>query len=403
VRTDLQPALADVRTSVLDHSHLVRAVASGRRPGQAARWRRAELRPVDLKAGSHLQVTTFDAQQAFTTNHPWSDAAAGVDALLQEPFTSWVVELTDRTVRLQVTRKGDAIISSSPAQRTRPERAAHDRAKRRLVDERAPYLNLLGITTNEGAVKPSRRDKFHQVEEFLRVLEPVVRDAIADRRLPSERPLRVVDLGCGNAYLTFAAYAQLTDGMDVPVELIGVDQKAQALERNTAIARALGWQDHLSFVRAEIAAAAVSVPVDIVLALHACDTATDDALARAVAWQAPIILAAPCCHHDLQRQLKSRPTPPPYAPITTHPILRERFADVLTDALRAAILRQHGYRADVIEFVDTAHTPRNALIRAVRTGTDARAQTLRDYEQLTAQWQVRPRLAELLRGPAGSA
>jgi SAM-dependent methyltransferase len=401
--TDLAPALADVRASVLDRVRLVRAVASGRRAGRPARWRRAELRPVDLTAGPHLQVTTYDAHQAFTSNYGWDAAADGIDALLQEPFTSWVVELTDRTVRLQVTRKGEAIMSTAPAQRTRPEQSAHDRAKQRLVDESALYLHLLGITTKNGVVKASRRDKFHQVEEFLRVLEPAVRDAISDRRLPDDRPLRVVDLGCGNAYLTFATYAHLTGRMDLAVELIGVDQKAQALQRNTRIAQELGWQEHLQFVQSEIGSAQVAVPIDIVLALHACDTATDDALARAVQWQAPLILAAPCCHHDLQRQLKSVTPPRPYALITRHPILRERFADVLTDALRAGVLRQHGYRADVIEFVDTRHTPRNALIRAVRTGGSASTPTVTDYEQLTAQWHVRPRLAELLSADGGRA
>jgi SAM-dependent methyltransferase len=396
VPTALEPALAEVRAAVLDRDRLVRAVASGRRSGQSTRWRRVELRPVDLKAGSRLQVTTFDAQQAFTSNHDWDAGAAELDALLREPFTSWVVELTHQTVRLQVTRKGAAILSVATDERARPVQATHDRAKQRLVDQSAPYLQLLGVTTKDGLVKPSRRDKFHQVEEFLRVLEPVVRDALAEGRLPADRRLRVVDLGCGNAYLTFAAYEYLTAGLGHAVELIGIDQKEQALQRNTAIAKELGWQAHVQFFRAPIASAPVAGPVDVVLALHACDTATDDALARAVQWRAPLILAAPCCHHDLQRQLKAVTPPTPYATITKHPILRERFADVLTDALRAAVLRQHGYRADVIEFVDTTHTPRNALIRAVRTGARASAPAVSDYEQLTAQWQVRPRLADLL-------
>ena len=138
--------------------------------------------------------------------------------------------------------------------------------------------------------------------------------------------------------------------------------------------------------------------MDVVLALHACDTATDDALARAVAWQAPVVLAAPCCHHDVQRQLDRarsaglRP-PGPHAALVRYPILRERFADVLTDSLRASLLRVHGYRVDVVEFVDSAHTPRNLLLRARRTGVPGpRA----DYDALTAQWGVTPALAKLL-------
>ena len=132
---------------------------------------------------------------------------------------------------------------------------------------------------------------------------------------------------------------------------------------------ALGWQDHLRFVDATIQArGARRTPPDVVLALHACDTATDDALARAVGWEAPLVLAAPCCHHDIQKQLKSVTPPAPYALMTRYGIVRERFADVLTDSLRAAVLRQVGYRVEVVQFVDSQHTPRNLLLRAARTG-----------------------------------
>jgi hypothetical protein len=133
-----------------------------------------------------------------------------------------------------------------------------------------------------------------------------------------------------------------------------------------------------------------------VLALHACDTATDEALAQAVGWSAPLVLAAPCCHHHLQAQLRRQPSPAPYAMLTRHGILRERLADTLTDALRACLLRMHGYRVDVVEFVASAHTPRNTLLRAVHTGAPAPAEVAQEYADLVRQWQVTPRLAELL-------
>ena len=133
------------------------------------------------------------------------------------------------------------------------------------------------------------------------------------------------------------------------------------------------------------------------LALHACDTATDEALARAVRWEAPVVLAAPCCHHDVQRQLADATPPEPYAALTRHPILRERFADVLTDALRSLVLRRNGYRVEVVEFVDSAHTPRNAMIRAVRTGAAARPEVEAEYADLVRQWAVHPALERMLR------
>jgi SAM-dependent methyltransferase len=230
-------------------------------------------------------------------------------------------------------------------------------------------------------------------DPFLRALDPVVEHA---RQAAGDEPVRVADLGCGNAYLSFAGFQWLA-GQHIPAELTGVDVKAQARMRNTQLAAELGWADDVTFVEAAIDRVQLDREPHIVLALHACDTATDDALARAVEWTAPVILAAPCCHHDLQQQLRrTGEAPEPYGLLARHGILRERFADVLTDSLRAAILRIMGYRVEVIEFVDSAHTPRNVLIRAVRTGAPAAPATVAEYRRLTQQWGVAPALAERL-------
>jgi hypothetical protein len=178
-----------------------------------------------------------------------------------------------------------------------------------------------------------------------------------------------------------------------------VELRPELVERSTERARESGLEG-LSFVPGTIADASVDVDgVDVVLALHACDTATDEALARALGWEAPVVLAAPCCHHDVQRQLAEQqgaPGPFPYQALTRHPILRERFADVLTDSLRAALLRLNGYRVDVVEFVDSRHTPRNAMIRATRTGAPPTEQQREEYQSLIEQWQVEPALARML-------
>jgi SAM-dependent methyltransferase len=248
-------------------------------------------------------------------------------------------------------------------------------------------------------VKPSRQAKYRQVEEFLRDLAPVVDDAIASGRVrqPTEQePLQVVDLGCGNAYLTFAAHRYLTAVRGLPVHTTGVDVKAQSLQHNTEVAASLGFAEQMSFVQGEIGSAELPVRPDVVLALHACDTATDDALAQAVRWEAPLVLAAPCCHHDVAAQLRRTPTPAPYGMLTRSGILRERFADTLTDAVRASVLRLVGYRVDVIEFVDSKHTPRNTLLRAARTGAPASPEARRELDEVVGTWGVHPRLAELL-------
>jgi SAM-dependent methyltransferase len=394
----LDAALARVRDLLLDSDRLASAVASGRRRGAQPRWRRVTLRYVDLRAGRHLQVTAYDATQAHTANHPvGKKAAEQVDALLAEPFGNWHVETTDRVHQLRVTKKLAAVVHT----RARDDQVAvergHDRDKPRLLTPDDPVLVALGISTAEGRLKPSRQAKYRQVEEFVRLLDLAITESLAKGHLrtPSAGdPLRVVDLGCGNAYLTFAAHRFLTGVRGLPVRFTGVDTKQQSRDHNAAIAASLGID--ADFVVGSIAEARLDPAPEVVLALHACDTATDDALARAVRWRSPLVLAAPCCHHDVAAQLRSHPAPAPYGELVRHGILRERFADTLTDALRAGLLRGSGYRVDVVEFVESAHTPRNTLLRAVRTGAAPDPTALSEYDALVRTWQLRPRLGELL-------
>ena len=392
----LLPALSRLRSEILDDEHLVRALASGRRRGQPEpRWRRIELRYVDLKAGRHLQLTAYDDTQAHVSNH--ADPREVLDELLDEPFANWHVETTTQTHQLRVTKKGQALLHSAERTEQVSAQRSHDQTKERLLPEDHPALVALGISDQQGRVKPSRQGKYRQVEEFLRALSVAIEDAqrTGKLRTPTEEdPLRVVDLGCGNAYLTFAAHAWLHERL--PVRLIGVDVKEQSRRHNTEVAERLGVADELSFVAAGIREAVLEERPDVVLALHACDTATDDALLRAVDWEADLVLAAPCCHHDISAQLRRVPTPVGYTSLTRDGILRERLADTLTDALRAAILRLVGYRVDVVEFVDSAHTPRNTLLRAVRTGSSPREQDRAEYDELVSTWHLHPQLAELL-------
>lgn len=390
----LPEALGRVRALVADQEHLIRAVAAGRRKGQRPAWRRVELRYVDLKGGRRLQVTRYDETQAHVSNHPPDAIDEVLPALLAEPFGNWHVETAEETLQLRVTKNGDAAVSVQPGPGVVPDRA-HDRAKPRLLPEDSPVLRVLGISDAQGRVKPSRQAKYRQVEEFLRELAASVEEAVSAGRIAPtpQRPLQVVDLGCGNAYLTFAAHAWLSGVRGLPVRVVGVDVKQQSRDHNTAVAAELGVADEVRFVVGGIGDVALDVAPDVVLALHACDTATDDALARGVGWDAALILAAPCCHHDLSRQLRENPPPAPYSALVRDGILRERLADTLTDALRAALLRSRGYRVEVVEFVDSAHTPRNTLLRATRTGNVAAGE---EYAALTAAWGVRPKLAELL-------
>jgi SAM-dependent methyltransferase len=402
VAEPLLRALARMRSLILDDTMLVRAVASGRQKGRTPRWRRVEMRYVDLKGGRHLHVTAYDDTQAHTANHKAGEAAkSAVDDLLDEPFGNWHVDTVSESHQVRVTKKLEAMVHTTPRREetaAEPQRQ-HDRAKPRLLPEDDPALVAVGISDEHGRVKASRQGKYRQVEEFLRSLAPALDDALGSGRLRTpteEEPLQVVDLGCGNAYLTFAAHSFLTRVRGLPVRMVGVDVKEQSYVHNTAVAESLGIAESMTFVQGDIGSAELPSPPDVVLALHACDTATDDALARAVTWDASLVLAAPCCHHDVAAQLRRTPTPAPYALLTRHGILRERFADTLTDAMRAGVLRLLGYRVDVIEFVESQHTPRNTLLRATRTGAAPSQSVRQEFEDLVRTWNVHPRLADLL-------
>lgn len=386
----LDEALAEVRAAVLDRGRLIRAVAAGRRKGETPSVVRAQLRPVALKAGERLQVVTDDGARPHTRNVSWDAEAPGaVDELLAEPFGNWHVETLDETLQLRVTKRGDAQLHRAPTESDAPPAPqAHDRAPQHLLDPGDPLFDAIGGTAA----------KRRQVDAFLRALDAVLGD---DPDLP--QPLRVVDLGCGNAYLTFAGYRYLTKVRGLTAELVGVDVREDQRVRNTELAAQLGWSEWVTFEAGTIAAAPVS-GADVVLALHACDTATDEALARAVEWNARYILAAPCCHHDLAAQLRAQPAPDPYAPLVRHGILRERFADALTDALRAQLLRLNGYTVDVVEFIDSRHTPRNLLLRARRTGAAPTPAQRAEYARLVEDWHVQPALSTMLQvvAPASS-
>ncbi len=407
---ELDDALARLGDAITA-GDLVRALASGRRRGQdPPDPERVEVRPLLLAGAPHLQVTARSGPAVRTSNHPLDDVVAAreaVAALLAVPYATWHVETGGDVFQLRVTKRGAAQLHRSAPEAGAGGRAAttdagHDRRKAHLLAPDDPLFTVLGA---DG-------DKRKQVDAFLRQLAAAVPavpapadddagDDEADGAAAGAPPLRVVDLGCGNAYLTLAAHRWLAErGRAGGVRTVGVELREDLVARSTDRAARAGLED-VTFVAGTIDGAdpvpALGGAPDVVLALHACDTATDDALVRAVRWEAPVILAAPCCHHDLQRQMGARASAPePWALVTRHAILRERLADVLTDGLRASILRLLGYRVDVVEFVGSAHTPRNAMIRAVRTGAPPTPAQVQEYRSMTAVWGVRPALAERL-------
>jgi SAM-dependent methyltransferase len=383
---DVEEAIATVVDAMDDR--FVSATLSGARAGTTPPARRVTVRPVELKAGRRFQFSAFDGVSTDVTNLTADDARERVASLLDAGFANAYVRTLDGDLQLSHSRRGRPLLARHRPTATSIE-AAHDRTKVRFVEESAPFLRLTGITDTEGRVKPTARAKFRQVERFVEILAHALDDA-APTPAPGQ-PFVATDLGCGAGVLTLATYHYLTVVRGLDVTMTGVDTKTDVVARLRGTVDALGW-DGLRLEVGTIADHVPTTPPDLVVALHACDTATDDALARAIEWGARFVLAAPCCQHDLQAQLDRDVAPAGHAPLLRHGIVRERLGDLLTDSLRAEVLRAHGYRADVIEFVSTEHTAKNLMIRAIRTGRADEAAG-RAAAALAEVWGVEPALA----------
>ncbi len=273
--------------------------------------------------------------------------------------------------------------------------AAHNRAKDvPLPEGRADHLlETLGIMTADGRVRPTMRAKFTQVNEFLKHLDHKLDDA-GLRGLG--RPVEILDCGSGSGHLTLAAHHYLNDILGVPARITGVDANPHVVEKTTAAAQQLGAAD-AAFACTRIGR--FEGTADVVLALHACDTATDDAIAQAVRSEARLLLSVPCCHQALNAAVKAEGAAGVLRPVLRHGILQQRTADILTDALRALILRIVGYRTDVVEFVSPEHTARNLMIRAVRGLPAGEPAFVAEYRALCRFWGVVPYLETALGDP----
>ncbi len=375
---------------ILEEDTLIRATWSGCLKGQAAPWNKVMVRPVQIKNVRHLQFSYFDSKKDISKNYAGDEIEPRLLELLALPFQNILVQTTAGDIQAQVTAKGRIILHHHKAPARSPADTRHDRAKNLLLPEGQPnpFLQAIGLMTQDGRIRADMRSKFYQINQFLQLIA----DTGELERL-ERSPIQVIDCGCGSAHLTFAVYDYLNHTLGRPAHLVGIDINPELSK--SALRDALGWSN-LSFASMRILDYKPAVTPDIVLALHACDTATDEALAQAIRWQSHMIFSVPCCHHHLQAQLDADVAPAFMRPLLRHGIVKERLGDLLTDTLRTLILQAHGYRAQIIEFISAEHTGKNLMIRAVHThqGQDKRAWA--EYQALKTAWQVQPYLETLL-------
>lgn len=320
-----------------------------------------QVRPVPVKGEIQYQVTSIQGTKAIHANYEKEALISYLTEQMEKNFRQMQLEGRNVQGRVLVSKKGKMDIKAREIKGKGKEDFApmlsHNRTKKYLLKEgvSVPWLIDLGVMTPEGKIKNSRYDKFKQLNRYLEFIQDIL------PKLPKGREIRIIDFGCGKSYLTFAMYYYLRELKHYDIQVTGLDLKADVIEKCQRLADQYGY-DRLKFQQGDIASYEGADQVDMVVTLHACDTATDFALAKAVKWGASVILSVPCCQHELNRQVENETL----APILEYGILKERFAALLTDGLRAQMLKSAGYDTQILEFISMEHTPKNLLIRAVK-------------------------------------
>ena len=349
---------------------------------------RIRVRPVRYKGRLVFQASSQIGKKEFHENLTQEQAADKICGWMENSYRQLHLETTEKTAQVLVSKKG--LITIKEKKKAVPGKVvgdlSHNRKKRYLLEEGrpVPFLQDLGVMTEEGKIVHARYDKFRQINRFLEFVEDIL------PRLPKDREVTILDYGCGKSYLTFAIYYYLKELNGFDVRIIGLDLKEDVIEECNQLAEKYGYEK-LTFLTGDIASYTGADEVDMVVTLHACDTATDYALEKAVQWNAKVILSVPCCQHELNRQIHCEAL----EPVLKYGILKERLAALVTDGLRGAKLEEAGYQVQLLEFIDMEHTPKNILIRAVKTGKK-KPEKARSYETCTRLLGVDPLIGHLL-------
>ena len=392
-----------IKMAALDQATFIQLTFSHKLRDDETPWNKIKVRPVLIKGQRHLQFSYFDPKKDITKNYSGAEMEEHLDKVLALPFGQINLQATTGEIQVRITTGGKIIVTrGKPANpEAKPDLTHNHRKKYPLnADTPDPFLHEIGIMNRQGKVLASMHDKFIQINEFLRIIEKILLDDIGkilpddiEQILPdaNHQPLEIIDCGCGSAYLTFAAYHYLHNIRNLPVHVTGIDFNPELIAKCNRLRDTLGWPG-LEFHVAKIAEFQPPTPPSMVLSLHACDTATDQVIAKGILWQARVILAVPCCQHELHNQLQA----PLFRPVLRHGILKERLSDLLTDTFRALVLRIMGYNTAVIEFIAPEHTAKNLLIRAERGVKPGEAEFVKEYLALKEFWQVEPAIEKML-------
>lgn len=341
---------------------LIDMVISGQKNKSEDKAVKVRIRPVILKNEIEYQVSEFVGRKVLHSNHGAADVKKKIIDYMTEDFKQAQINMTDAAATILSSKSKTLTCKYKKAGQLKVQRdLSHNRTKKYIIQEGKPvaFMIDLGVMGQDGKIIRTRYDKFRQINRFLEYIEDIL------PKLDKERELTIIDFGCGKSYLTFAMYYYLKELKGYNIRIIGLDIKADVIEHCNELRTRYGY-DKLDFYVGDIATYKDVDKVDMVVTLHACDTATDYALAKAVKWGAEVILSVPCCQHEANRTIKSDIL----SPVMDYGILKERMAAIVTDAARAKLLTANGYDTQILEFIDMEHTPKNLLIRAVKSSKE---------------------------------
>lgn len=355
-------------------SLLVDMVISGARGG--GDFIKIKVRPVMIRDSLYFQVSRYTDKQVFHENMTAENALETLSGWILHDFRQAQIRMQDEMVTVLVSKKGKATIKSKKAACIETQNLEHNRKKQYIIEEgtAVPFMIDLGVMTESGKIIRTRYDKYRQINRFLEFIEDILPE------LPTDRTVHIIDFGCGKSYLTFAMYYYLKVLKHYDIRITGLDLKQKVIEDCQALADRYGY-DGLQFLCGDIADYNGTDEVDMVVTLHACDTATDYALYKAVKWHASVILSVPCCQHELNRKMQCETLSGAFQ----YGLIKERTAALMTDAMRGQLLEMQGYKTQLLEFIDMEHTPKNILIRGVKSKgllpKAARKQQMENYQK----------------------
>lgn len=363
---------------------LVEGVVSDKR--NKAEVQKIKLRPVVIKKTFLIQVTEYIGKQVIHDNKTLEAAKEYIYVSLRDNFKQANIRTEEYTYNILISKKGQVTVKKKKEIEKKKPVLIHNRVKKYLLQEGKPvdFLVYLGVMNSEGFVVKSKYDKFRQINRFLEFVEDIV------DKLPKNKVINIIDFGCGKSYLTFAIYYYLKKEKNLDVNIVGLDLKSDVIKHCNQIATDLKY-DGLEFLEGDIAQYKGKDDVDMVVTLHACDTATDYAIAKAIDWNAKVVLSVPCCQHELNNQIQNEVL----SPIFKYGILKEKMAALITDGIRAGVLEEHGYDTQILEFIDMEHTPKNLMIRAVKKRNVSYAKNQK-LDNLIKELNVKPTIKELI-------